>query len=137
MAKKNNKMKDIDTRIFFYDGDCGMCNEYVVFMLNSNPKESLKFASLNSEIKKKLIGETQIDSAIFYDNGDVYYKSSAIINSIKYTNSFLRFLHYLKLIPSFITDKFYDIIAANRKLILKKRNQCVMLTFEQKKLFLE
>ena len=129
-------MKVSNDIIFFYDGDCGMCNSYVIFLLKSTPKGVLKFSSLQSDLKKELISETRIDSAIFYNKGKLYYESQAILYSIKYSNSLYRFLYYLKIIPSYISNIIYKIIASKRKLFSKNKSTCILLTKEEEKLFI-
>ena len=130
-------MEKLNEKIFFYDDDCGMCNKYVIFILESNPKNRIKFAPLNSDLKNKLIGKTQIDSSIFYDSGKIYYEALAIINSIKYTESVFRFLHYLNILHPNIINKFYRIIAKKRKLVFKNYDKCLILSSDQKKLFIK
>lgn len=41
--------------IILFDGDCNFCNQSVQFIINRDPKGYFQFASLQSELGKKLL----------------------------------------------------------------------------------
>ena len=55
----------------FFDGVCNLCNRSVNFLISKDKKESLKFASLQSEyaqnlIPKEVLNHGNLDTIIVY-----------------------------------------------------------------------
>ena len=123
-------MKD---SIVFYDGDCGLCNFVVQFILKNEREEKLMFCSLHSEfaiefLKRKGHDATLLNTLYFFDGSKIYRKSSAALQIIKFLKSPWQGFLIFWIVPWFIRDIFYDIIASIRKKIvpsscsLEKRN---------------
>ncbi len=123
-------MKDL---IVFYDGDCGLCNYVVQFILKNEREEKLMFCSLQSEfaiefLKKKGYNATLLNTLYLSIGSKVYRKSSAALQIIRFLKPKWWFFLVLWIVPWFISDIFYDIIAKIRKKIvptscsLEKRN---------------
>jgi predicted DCC family thiol-disulfide oxidoreductase YuxK len=123
-------MKDT---IVFYDGDCGLCSYIVQFILKNEREEKLLFCSLQSEfaiefLKRKGHDATLLNTLYFFNGSKIYRKSSAALEIIKFLKSPWQFFLVFWIIPWFIRDVFYDIIASIRKKIvpttcsLEKRN---------------
>jgi predicted DCC family thiol-disulfide oxidoreductase YuxK len=123
----------MEDTIVFYDGDCGLCSYVVQFILKNEREEKLMFCSLQSEfavefLKKKGYDATLLNTLYFFDGSKIYRKSSAAIEIVRYLKSKWQLFLVLWIIPWFIRDIFYDIIASIRKKIvatscsLEKRN---------------
>ena len=119
--------------IVFYDGDCGLCSYVVQIILNNEREEKLSFCSLQSEfaiefLKRKGHDATLLNTLYFFNGSKIYRKSSAALEIIKFLKSPWQFFLVFWIIPWFIRDVFYDIIASIRKKIvpttcsLEKRN---------------
>ncbi|WP_143525216.1 thiol-disulfide oxidoreductase DCC family protein, partial [Labilibacter marinus] len=70
--------------ILFYDGDCGLCNRAVVFVLKHEQNPEIQFASLQSTFAKSLLQAKapqlqNIDSIILYTDNQFLIKSKAVI----------------------------------------------------------
>ena len=77
-----------------------------------------RFASLQSAIGKDLLMKykvsNQVDAVVLIKNNKVYIKSNAALEIIKQLNG-LWFLFYgFKIIPFFIRDGVYDLVAKYR-----------------------
>ena len=106
-------------KIIFYDGVCNMCNGFVNTVIKLDKSNQLFFSPLNGKNAKNLLkdqGEktNNIDSVIFYNNKKISIKSEAIIDIIKSLGSFYIIISIMKIIPSFVLDGLYDLIAKNR-----------------------
>jgi predicted DCC family thiol-disulfide oxidoreductase YuxK len=105
--------------VVLFDGNCGLCNRSVQFILRFEKSRELKFASLDSDFAKNIFlqfgfqkGYNQ--SILFYQNGKLYKRSNAVLRIIPFLNwYFFPFLTFW-LIPKFIRDLFYELIARNR-----------------------
>src|SRR6056297_1358179 len=70
-----------DKKIILFDGVCNLCNGAVTFIIKHDKKDTFRFASLQSEIGKKLVTERgmdpeELDSIILIDPGVAYFQKS-------------------------------------------------------------
>ena len=127
-------------RIILFDGDCNFCDKSVQFILKRDPRGSFKFASLQSEIGKKLLDKynvpTTIDSFVLIEDNHCYLKSSAGLRVCRNLKGAWSFLYFLLVIPKPLRDFFYDIIAKNRYKWFGTKNSCMLPSPEERKRFL-
>ncbi|HWL13308.1 MAG TPA: DCC1-like thiol-disulfide oxidoreductase family protein [Ureibacillus sp.] len=113
--------------IILFDGDCHFCNASVQFIIKRDQMKYFKFASLQSEIGRTLLKKFQlpetIDSMVFIEGNSCYVKSTAALKIAKRLDGLWSFLFPFIIIPSFLRDIVYDIIAKNRHR-LRKHNAC-------------
>jgi predicted DCC family thiol-disulfide oxidoreductase YuxK len=122
--------------ILLFDGDCSFCNKSVQFILEKEKKKTLLFASLQSEIGKKILAEHKvpkdIDSIVLVKNNKAYWNSSAALRVTKYLRGGYPLLQGFLIIPYFIRDFFYKLIAKNRQKLIKDRF-CIIPAEDDKK----
>ena len=133
-------MKEVPIVVF--DGVCNFCNYWVNFAIMRDRKQQLKFTTLQGETAKQLlpqynINPTSLSSVIFIDKGKAYTQSSAAIQISKYLNGGWKLFYGLMIIPKFIRDFFYNIIARNRYKWFGKKESCMVPTPELKNRFLD
>lgn len=129
-------------KIVLFDGVCNLCNKSVTFIIEHDKNDKFRFASLQSEIGKKLTRErgietSKVDSIVLIDPGNAYFvKSSAALEIAKELSgySWLRIFLYL---PEWLRDFIYDIIAKNRYNWFGKKDNCMVPTNELRGKFLE
>ncbi len=106
--------------IILFDGVCNFCNSTVNFVIDRDAKKKFKFAPLQSEIAKDLLSLHTVqsldnyESVILIKNGKIYKKSSAAMEISLDIRGLWKIIYAFKIIPWFIRDIFYDIIARNR-----------------------
>lgn len=116
------------TKTILFDGDCSFCNFWVKFINKRDPKKQYEFVSLQSEKGIELLEEyhisKEIDSVVFINNNKGFVKSGAVLRIAW----FLKFPYPLAVvfmvIPWFMRNWVYDIIAKNRHKIFKENNSC-------------
>lgn len=131
--------------LVFYDGDCGLCDHIVQFLLERDKEEIFVFSSLQGETAaqylKHLPAEIRFtDSLILIEN----YKSSYPRVSIQ-SKGVLRIawllgwpwilLGWLSFFPGWLFDWAYALVAANRHRIFRDA-ACVISFGEHKDRFL-
>lgn len=131
-----------DNPVVLFDGVCNFCNYWVNFAIKHDRKKKLKFTTLQGETAKQLlpkynINPTGLSSVIFIDNGNAYTQSSAALRICKYLNGGWKLFYGLFIVPKFIRDFFYNIIARNRYKWYGKRNECMVPTPDLKERFLD
>jgi predicted DCC family thiol-disulfide oxidoreductase YuxK len=122
--------------IIFYDGLCGLCDSSVQFIIKNDKKKEFRFSSLQSTYAENLLGEkAKQDSFILFINGNVFDKSTAVLKVCKIIGGPFLLLYPLILIPSFIRDGVYGMIAKNRYRWFGKFDSCKIPTPYQQELF--
>ncbi|MBL7890076.1 MAG: thiol-disulfide oxidoreductase DCC family protein [Bacteroidia bacterium] len=129
------------TAIVLFDGVCNFCNSSVNFIIRHDKKAHFKFASLQSEIGKALcekfeIDVQRIDSIILIENDQFNIKSSAILRITKKLNGGYPLLFGFIIIPRFVRDVVYDLIARNRYKWFGKKESCMIPTPDVKERFI-
>ncbi len=132
----------VETPLILFDGVCNFCNYWVNFAIKKDRKKKLKFTTLQGATAKQLlpkyhINPTSLSSVILIDNGKVYTQSSAAIRICKYLDGGWKLFYGLIIIPKFIRDFFYNIIARNRYKWFGKKERCMVPTPELKERFLD
>ena len=123
-------------KIVLFDGVCGLCNHSVSFLIKIDKDKRLKYTPLQGEFAKTLSLDPNIDSILFYDDGTLYYKSTAILKICARVGGVWRITSLFYIIPSFLRDRLYDMVAQYRYRLFGKTEQCSLPTKEQKELFL-
>lgn len=124
-------------KIIIFDGICGLCNSSVNILIKLDKQKLFQYTSLQGEFVKTLEIQANIDSIIFYNNGSLYYKSTAILEILKSLGGIWALINVLYIIPRVVRDTIYDIIARYRYNIFGKRESCRMPNVGEEKLFLD
>ena len=131
-----------ETRVVLFDGVCNFCNYWVNFALKRDRKNKLRFTPLQGKTAKQLLphyilNPSSLSSVIFIDAGKAWTQSSAAIRICRYLGGGWKLLYGLIVIPKFIRDFFYNIIARNRYKWFGKKESCMVPTPELRERFLE
>lgn len=132
-------MSDHPTIIFF-DGVCNLCNKTVDFFITKDQARKFRYAPLQGRSASEYIGKTatrDLNSVVLYYEGKSYYKSKAIFKALWILGLPYSLLAIFSMIPTPISDYFYDLIAKNRYRLFGKENTCRIPTPEEKSLFLD
>lgn len=125
-----------------FDGVCNLCNGFVQFIIRHDKKKKFKFASLQSKFSQQYLLETnqsttQFTSFIYLRNGKELKQSTAALYVLKDLQSFISLLFILIIIPPFIRNYVYNIVAKNRYKWFGKREACMVPNENLKARFLE
>jgi predicted DCC family thiol-disulfide oxidoreductase YuxK len=107
------------TSVVLFDGVCKLCNVSVNFILRIDRRGQLKFASLQSDYGRAVLKEHDrhtdpMDSMMLLEGERLTEKSTAVIHISKYLGGVWPLCMIALVIPPFIRDFIYDIIAKNR-----------------------
>ncbi|MGB3465330.1 MAG: thiol-disulfide oxidoreductase DCC family protein [Cyclobacteriaceae bacterium] len=130
----------MEYKVIFFDGVCNLCNSSINFIIDRDKNTVFRYAPLQSDYARELLEPLGVDtdkleSILLYDDGKVYSKSSAALKISKHLSGGWSFLSVFLIIPKFIRDVIYDIIARNRYKWFGKKNECRIPTPELKSLF--
>ncbi|HOZ85341.1 MAG TPA: thiol-disulfide oxidoreductase DCC family protein [Niabella sp.] len=130
----------MDTILF--DGSCYLCNSAVQFVIKRDAKKVFHFASLQSPVGKQLLKsyslpENLLDSFVYIQNQRAFIKSDAALKVVARLGYPTKILVVFIIIPKFLRDWVYDIIARNRYKIWGQKKECMMPSSELEKRILK
>lgn len=127
--------------IILFDGVCNFCDSSVNFIIDRDKKNIFKFAALQSEKGQEILDyfnlpKSDFNSFILIENNKVYKKSSAVLKIANKLGGLWKIFYPLIIIPKFLRDFFYGLIAKNRYSLFGKKDACRIPTPELKQKFL-
>jgi predicted DCC family thiol-disulfide oxidoreductase YuxK len=135
-------MSNNETHILLFDGVCNLCNGIVQFTIKRDPEAKFKFASLQSESGQLLLRQfglpiDDFDSFVYINGDKCFLKSSAGLHVLKELGGIWKIFYVFIIIPKFIRDFFYNIIAGTRYKIFGRKNTCMVPATGIRERFLE
>jgi len=127
--------------LLLFDGECNLCTGSVRFVIKRDPDAIFTFASLQSQIGERLCEQYGIDpqkrdSMVLIDNDKAYVRSNAALRIAGKLRGPCRLAVVFYVVPRFIRDAVYRLIARNRYRWFGKRESCWLPTPELQKRFL-
>jgi predicted DCC family thiol-disulfide oxidoreductase YuxK len=127
--------------VVLFDGVCNFCNERINFIIRHDKKDYFRFAALQSDIGKKILADHGItmadpDTFILVENGKAYDRTTAALRIVKHLKGLWPALYAFIIVPPFLRDIVYRIIAKNRYKWWGERESCMIPTPEVRKKFL-
>jgi len=129
-------------KVILFDGVCNLCNGLVNWVIDHDKKNLFSFASLQSNygqgvVKRLNITGDYMNTFILMDEDEAFFRSGAILRVLKYLGGVYWLAYVFIIVPAFIRNFIYDIIARNRYRWFGKRDSCRVPTSELKLKFLE
>ncbi len=142
MSTKNTNNESGEYAIILFDGVCNLCNASINFVIDRDSDRYFRYAALQSDTGREFLekhGRSTSDfDSVILSEGDTYYvKSTAALRIARKMDGAWPLLYGFIILPRFIRDFFYNIIARNRYKWFGKRDSCRMPEPELKRLFLE
>jgi predicted DCC family thiol-disulfide oxidoreductase YuxK len=122
------------TGLILYDGVCGLCNRFVRTVLDRDPEGRFQFAALQSEIGQSLLTSMGNDPSALksiylikgYGKGktEVLTKAKAALEIFGQLKGPIRLLKVFSILPAWLLNYGYDLVAANRYRIFGRLDAC-------------
>lgn len=132
--------------LIFFDGVCNLCNQAVQFIIKRDRNDYFRFTALQSEaairyLSAHVISQNETnpgepESILLLENGKVYERSAAALRIARKLNGLWPLCYVLIIIPPFIRDFFYKLIARNRYRVWGSMESCMVPAPELRKKFL-
>ena len=111
-------MMNTNNHIILFDGECNFCSFWVKYVVKRDKKDVFRFTSLQSEKGRELLSkhsvDPAIDSVVLIENEKVFIKSTAAFRILKKLGGFKSVFYGFIIVPTFIRDFVYDVIAKYR-----------------------
>ncbi len=135
-------MTEISSPIIIFDGVCNLCNGAVQFAIERDPTAIFRFASLQSDFGQSILaqnvgGTEGGGTIILLENGKVYDRSTAALRVARQLSGWIKYLYVFIIVPKFIRDFVYKIVAKNRYRWFGKQESCWLPTKALKARFLD
>lgn len=127
LQKKHPQSKGL----VIFDGGCVLCNRSVKYLLSVDKEKSLLFTSFGSPLisgkeTDMILKDSSPESLIYVNNKGVYSESDAALEIAKAIGTFKLLVFTGKLLPRFLRNFIYRIIARYRYSWFGKTNQCIV-----------
>lgn len=128
--------------LILFDGECNVCNGYVLFVIARDPGARFRFASLQSaagqaELARHGHGDVGSDSIVLVRGGRVWLRTSAVLRIAAGLRLPWPLLAVFLLVPPPLRDFFYKAFAARRYRWFGRVQQCLRPTPELRARFLD
>lgn len=127
--------------VLLFDGHCNLCNHSVNYFIKKDRKNKLLFGALQSQqaqsfLQKKNLETQDFSSLVVVKSSRVYRRSRAVLEVFKVLPYAWKILYVFIIIPPFIRNFIYHIIAKNRYKWFGKKTTCRLATPEEKLKFI-
>ena len=114
--------------IVVFDGVCVLCNRFFNWLIKNDKDEKFMYTNFQSNFSKKNnLKLKEINSvAVIKTNGEKIYKVQAVYYILKKIDRYFIVQILLKLLPLFLTNICYDLIANFRYRIFGKYETCII-----------
>lgn len=128
--------------IVLFDGVCNLCNGFVNFIIDRDPKHQFSFGSLQSQKARVLLHDhpavlSELNTVVLLEGSKLYTRSTAALRIARKLNGGWPLLYALIIIPSPLRDIVYDFIARKRYAWFGRREACRIPTPELRSRFIE
>lgn len=135
------------THLVLYDGVCGLCNRFVQFMLRVDRHDRLRFAALQGAIGSGILQAhgrpaSEISTVIVVPDymspsPRLLDRSDAALFVVASVGGIYRVAALFRIVPRFLRDAVYDLIARSRYRIFGKLEACPVPTAATRAKFLD
>ena len=115
--------------ILLFDGFCNLCSRLANFIIKRDKKAKFLFVSLQSASGQSLLKNfglptDDFDSVVYIRSDKCFLKSTAILHILKELGGIWKLFYILIIIPNFVRDFIYKIIAKTRYKIFGRHDSC-------------
>jgi predicted DCC family thiol-disulfide oxidoreductase YuxK len=130
-----------DDDVILYDGVCVFCSRWIRFIAARDRQKRFRFTAIQSGYGTRLaeafgINPHDPDTNAVIHGGVVYFKSDAALTVLSNLPGW-RWTRGLRVIPKFLRDAVYNLVARNRYRIFGKYDECSLPDAEMRARVLE
>jgi predicted DCC family thiol-disulfide oxidoreductase YuxK len=127
--------------VILFDGVCNLCNGFVQFVIDRDPRAQFRFASLQSHAAAALLNGRLSsgpipDSVVLVDGDRVFTQSTAALRVARGLGFPWNLSYVFVAVPKPLRDAVYAWVARNRYQWFGKRDVCMIPTPELRDRFL-
>ncbi|MFC6988862.1 thiol-disulfide oxidoreductase DCC family protein [Haloplanus sp. GCM10025708] len=132
----------VDGPVLLFDGVCNLCTGAVQFVLPRDPEGAIRFASLQSDVGRRLLDRCgrspdELSTVVLVEGDDCYVKSAAAIRVARHLGWPYAALAVFRALPRSIRDAVYDFVAERRYDWFGRRESCLIPSADVSDRFLD
>ena len=117
--------------VILYDGECGLCNRWVKFVLRFDRREIFAFSALQSAFAEAVLREGGLAggpprTVVVVDGGRLYTESDAVLRIASELGFPWRLATPLRFIPAKLRNAAYRLVARHRHRLFPKPGSCAL-----------
>jgi predicted DCC family thiol-disulfide oxidoreductase YuxK len=117
--------------LLLFDGVCTLCNATVDFVLRWEAEPDLHFSALQSDYAKHVLDASghpaaELDTVLLLENGVLLSRSNAALALCRHLKYPFRAAVIFRLVPRFLRDAMYRLVARSRYRLFGKQDHCRM-----------
>ncbi|MEK2690519.1 thiol-disulfide oxidoreductase DCC family protein [Bdellovibrio sp. GT3] len=131
-------MENVDAKmrnVVFFDGVCHLCNGFVDAVISRDPNHYFLFAPLQGTTAESLLpaqDRESLDTVVYYESGRIYHRSAAVLKILSGLGGVYNVSRLGWIIPGFIRDSLYKMVAKNRYTWFGHRDFCRLPTAQER-----
>ena len=135
-------MNNTTSPVILFDGVCNLCNSSVQFIIMKDKKNHFNFASLQGQAGQLLLQKFSLplahyNSFVLVEGDQAFTQSTAALRVFKKLGIPWSLTYGWIIIPRFIRDTVYRLIAKNRYKWFGKKEYCMIPSAELRARFLD
>jgi predicted DCC family thiol-disulfide oxidoreductase YuxK len=139
-AASSNAKQAAPPPVIFFDGECGLCNRWVDFVLARDHRHEFRFATLQGETAQRALPSADgklLNSVVLLDDLGEHRRSDAVARMLIRIGGFWFVAGWLlRMIPRPIRNRGYDFVARHRYQWFGHKQTCRMPTPDERARFL-
>lgn len=117
--------------VILFDGVCNLCNSSVEKIIAADPKKQFRFASLQGSFGQEVLQKFQLpprelNSFILLENNQIFTRTTGALKVARKLSGAWPLLYAFIVVPRFLRDGIYNIIARNRYKWFGKKESCMV-----------
>ena len=135
-------VKPDNTQVIYFDGECNLCNGFVLYVLRHDKQGIFRFASLQSDYARSKGFEIPkgsdgvLETMLLERDGSVFEYSTAVLQVMKHLGGLNKLAAIFFMIPVRWRDACYRWLSRHRYFFFGKAETCVVPTPELQARFL-
>jgi predicted DCC family thiol-disulfide oxidoreductase YuxK len=126
--------------VIFFDGECGLCNRWVDFVLVRDRRQVFRFAALQGETARRRLQLSEgqsLNSVVLLDTNGEHRKSDAVARMLIRIGGVWSIPGWLlRMVPRPIRNWGYDLVARHRYKWFGRKQSCRLPTADERSRFL-
>lgn len=131
-----------DRPLIIFDGECGFCSRDVDFVLRHDKKGLFRFTPAQSPLGTALMRHygfrtDDYETSLLIESGVAHIYSESVLRVVELLGGTMGMTAtFMRLVPRFIRDAVYRVVARNRMKIAGRRQTCRAPSPEERERFL-
>lgn len=114
-------------KIVFIDGYCTICNQWVQFIMKRDKRQHIHFSSIQGTTAEQYLTpeeRIEVNYILYYRDGSLKIRSSAIIWILKDLGGLWRIVGILHYVPAILRDSIYNFVSRRRYKWFTRKVSC-------------